>query len=549
MNSASVDRNKKYALNAWTNVDWLWLLALITVGALLFLPALGSYGILDPSDGLYAEGAREMVEGGNYLLPQVNYAPFFEKPILIYWLIAASYKLFGISEFAARLPSALSAMATIASTYILLRKLTSRSIAAMSAAIMSSGVLFVVIGHVALTDMTLTFFMTTALLCLLLALENGGVTYLILAYSSLGLALLLKGPVAVALVGIVGFFYVGFLSRAGIHHNWWQLLFRIHPLAGTLWSLAIALPWYWQANKFSHGELFQEFFIRQNFGRLAGSVNHLNPWWYYIPIFIGGFFPWSIFLIFAPPLLKRAWRDRFSTETGRLQLFCTLWSCLILGCFTLIKTKLPTYILPAWPGVSIVIAIFFSKWMAVGKNYARSWISPIILTIFLLVLIASTKLFMTNQLIPRHWLITIGIEAVLYLVCLTLVAWLFQANRIRQAIWFLICSTAAANMLVVPGVLCAVDQSNHKGFRQLLKLASDQKANIALYQWDSPAASFYLHKAIPILMNGNDINHYLKNSSAPHMVLVTKKSINRFEEQAEHPHLVATHGKWLLFSI
>src|ERR1700719_4727219 len=86
----------------WRSIDGIYLFVVIALALIIFLPKLGSFGLLDPSDALYSEGAREMVESGNYITPSVNYLPFFEKPILIYWLIAASYRLFGISELAAR---------------------------------------------------------------------------------------------------------------------------------------------------------------------------------------------------------------------------------------------------------------------------------------------------------------------------------------------------------------------------------------------------------------------------------------------------------------
>jgi hypothetical protein len=107
-----------------------------SISLLSFLPFLGSYGIIDPSDGLYAEGAREMVQSGNFLTPHFNFTPFYEKPILIYWLISAGYKIFGVSEFAARLPASLSGVLTAIAIYLFAAKYLGRRCAKICALVL-----------------------------------------------------------------------------------------------------------------------------------------------------------------------------------------------------------------------------------------------------------------------------------------------------------------------------------------------------------------------------------------------------------------------------
>ena len=116
----------------WTIADWRLLCLLSVLAGVVFLPALHSFGILDPSDGLYAECTREMLERHDLMTPYFNYQPFYEKPILIYWLIAAAYKGFGISEWTARLPSALSGVFCIVSFYTLSRQCINRRAATLA---------------------------------------------------------------------------------------------------------------------------------------------------------------------------------------------------------------------------------------------------------------------------------------------------------------------------------------------------------------------------------------------------------------------------------
>src|ERR1700733_12464233 len=116
---------------AWTKLDWRIMAGFFLLGILLFFPGLDSYGILDPSDGLYTEGAREMVESGNYITPYLNYQTFFDKPVLIYWLIAASYKLFGIAPWSARVPVALAGILTPVAMYAFGRQLMRRRAAVL----------------------------------------------------------------------------------------------------------------------------------------------------------------------------------------------------------------------------------------------------------------------------------------------------------------------------------------------------------------------------------------------------------------------------------
>ena len=188
---------------SWHWLDSALLLLVFLSAALVFLPALGSAGIIDSSEGYYAEGAREMVESGDYITPHLNYAPWYEKPVLTYWLMAASYKVFGVSEFAARFPAALSGILLTGFIFSLSRVFLSRRAAFLAAMVLISQPLFVVVGHLSLTDMPFTLFVTVALGGLFSTVSGGPSFYLPLAYVALGLSLLSKGPLGLVIVLMV----------------------------------------------------------------------------------------------------------------------------------------------------------------------------------------------------------------------------------------------------------------------------------------------------------------------------------------------------------
>ena len=158
----------------------LWLL--FGLACLMFFPALGSAGLVNTSDAYYSEAAREMLHRREFIIPHLNFSPFYDKPILTYWLIMASYVNFGVSTFAARLPSALCAVGTAMAVYVISRSFLNRRASILSTLALLTMPLFVIVGHVALTDMPLTFLTTVANLVLLLALIRGQFKYLFVAY-------------------------------------------------------------------------------------------------------------------------------------------------------------------------------------------------------------------------------------------------------------------------------------------------------------------------------------------------------------------------------
>ncbi|HEY9785471.1 MAG TPA: glycosyltransferase family 39 protein, partial [Candidatus Obscuribacterales bacterium] len=509
----------------WTSRDWLALSLLAALSLLLYLPGLGSYGIIDPSDGIYAEAAREMLERGDWLTPSANYKPFFEKPILIYWLIMCSYKVFGVAPFAARLPAALSAVACVVSLFVLTRQMLSRRAAFLSAVCLASMPLFAVIAHLSLTDLPLTFFMTVGGLGLLLHLRGKQSPALTLAaYASLALIILVKGPAPIVVLGLILAAYVALSKPRELKpwYRWWgQGLAAVKPLAGTAIVLAVAAPWYVAEGIATQGAFYYEFFVRQNLGRAVGAVNHQNPWWYYAPVFAVGFFPWwLVACLNGRALWSNISKPVLSSDRRALSLFSAVWVVIVVALFSAMKAKLATYILPAAPGLAILGGLTLDYWWRSKKGKSIiAFALPFVIAVPAALLFARPALERLLTLPPETlWIIG---SALAFVFLLSLAAGIFALlNKPRKAVISMVAATLAACAAFVPSGLFADYWFSHKPLKELVERAQSDGAAIALYLRDSPAACFYRRGKVNELYTLLDLKLYAQDQSRPKSLLV-----------------------------
>lgn len=302
---------------------------------LCVLPFLGfwTYGLFDLDEGFYAAVAADMLRRGEWITPTLNGAPWFEKPILLYWLAIPSLALFG-EAIGPRLPSVLATLATALLIYRFASIRWGHDVARWSAVVFCSSLLVVGAGRMMLTDSLLVLFLAASLLLFESSLQ-GRMRDRYLAAACLGLAVLAKGPVAgIVFVAVVGILFLSDPARRPAFRGGW--------LGGTCVFLLVVASWYlpcWLANR----EAFvQEFLIEHNIKRFAGgNLAHRVPFWahpiYYPLVVLVGMMPWSFFL-----LRKKVWRD--SDDLNRL---CVAWALVVLGFFTVSQSKLPHYALPA----------------------------------------------------------------------------------------------------------------------------------------------------------------------------------------------------------
>src|SRR2546422_1974979 len=317
------------------------LILLLVLCALLFFLGLGTLGLTDRDEGSNAEAAREMVESGDWLTPTLNGTPRFAKPILIYWLIACSYLVFGVSEFTARLPSALFGTLLVLMQYAFATRLLGPTVGFRAALMLLLNFEVLAIGRMVLTDMVLVFFTTLSILSFFLAMEGEGRAkrWYWGFYVGMALATLTKGPVGV-LVPLLAVIPYLLLTR-----RWREVVPECRLLTGTAVFLLIAAPWY-AAMFLLHGAGYAASARGDTLTRFFSVIGgHGGTILFYIPILLLGFFPWSGFL---PSALVEALRERQDPPRA-VQTPC---AGLVLGVFlffTPSSPPLPHHIPPLVP--------------------------------------------------------------------------------------------------------------------------------------------------------------------------------------------------------
>lgn len=524
----------------------------LAFSALAFIPGLKAFGILDPSDGLYAECAREMLDLHNFLTPHFNYTPFLEKPILLYWAIIACYKIFGISEWVARLPSAIAGIACTFSVFAFTRKYIGIRTAAMASMMLLSFPLFVVIGHLALIDMMVALFMTASFLGFFARLEGGSKKILAFAYASLGLLMLAKGPAPALFVVAPAILYLVCLGRKSgesWYQMWWRRALELHPLAGLLIIVAVAGPWYLAENAATHGAFFQEFFVRQNLGRAVGTVNHQEPWNFYIPYITGGMLPWWPILLGGVPVFAGIWRRRHNASPGqRLALLCVCWSAfVIVGC-SAIKTKLPTYVIPAWPPVAILSAMTLTLMMR-KRQTAQIVIFSLFAALAMVGVMVSPMALENFRHAPALSKIVLILGSVVLVSGMAFCGIMTMRNRVRVGVAGALASSVLATTVLIPSGLHIFDLQHDKPFRLLLADCQHTDGTVAQFMRDAPSVDFYLRKRVPIFYTAAELHSFVTDTPGKHLLIVTDDVLQQAVERAPRLTLLARHSKFSLFCI
>ena len=296
---------------------------LLVLCAYLFFFRLGNMALTDPDETFYAQTAKEMLHRGDWATPYIYGKPQFEKPILIYWLVASSYKIFGINETSARLPSAIFGLLGVIAMYLLGKLLFNKRAGFLSAIILATNAEYIILSRACITDMVLTVLMLAGTLFFFYGYLKEKSYFYILSSAAFALAVLTKGPIAILLPAII------FLSFLFITKDLGAL--KKMPLGWCiLVFILVAGPWYLLAYKIHGKEFIDAFFGFQNVTRFMQSEHKIGSQFYYnIPVVFAGFFPWSVFL----PLgfwyfFKRSVSGR-DTERA-MPIFVLIWFFVIL---------------------------------------------------------------------------------------------------------------------------------------------------------------------------------------------------------------------------
>jgi 4-amino-4-deoxy-L-arabinose transferase-like glycosyltransferase len=478
----------------------VWLLLILATLYLCYFHNLGIIGFVGPDEPRYAWIARDMAETGDWVTPRLYGKPWFEKPVLYYWGAALSFKLFGVSEVAARLPSAIAALlATLAMAWLAWRTYGPET-ARWVLLLLPTTVGMIGFSHAAATDMPFAGTLTVAMVCAAVIVgllppkgQERFAKFLALTLFGvfLGLAVLAKGPAAIILSGGAVLLWAVLTKR-------WRLALRcLHPLALVSFCLT-ALPWYILCAR-RNADFFRVFIIEHNFKRyLTPEFQHIQPFWFYVPVVLIAFVPWAVILMCSAFLgFLRMRRNRQSSSTT---IFLLSWALFCLLFFSASKSKLPGYILPAIPAIGLLLARSYLV-SAVESEKTLRWLTSVFALVSLpvgVLLIAMGRRFQTSPSTGGAMLV---IACVLLAIAL---ANLILGLRVRNFPVAALCVIPVFLLMVTIGPLSHPWLSRDPSGRTLANeltanpIAGDQVYVSRMNRGQLYSLSFYLHRQVTL---------------------------------------------------
>lgn len=553
-------------------------LLIAAIAGLVFFTNLGAAALFDEDEPKNAVCGREMFLRGDWIVPTFNADLRTDKPILIYWIMLCSYSVFGVSEFAARFGSSLLAVGTSLLTYHLGRRLFHPQVGLLAAIILCTCLMFSAVGRAVTPDSTLIFCTTLAFTAYVWSVTTrfGGTygepeylthrrrtwqeyaalstTNAIPMYLAMGLAVLAKGPIGVLLpCAIIGLNLLirqqldraeqqqasSVVEKSNILRWWVQTLGQVFYPArigagmlamrvpvGALVVCAVALPWYYLVGRATHGAWLAGFLGDHNVGRfLEAKENHSGPFFYYVIVIFLGCFPWSVFLPVAAWHLKEKLQERSPWAPGLIFVAC--WAGFWITFFSGASTKLPNYILPAYPAVALIVACFLYDWQREAAHnfvvvFRYCCTAVMVVGALLLVVIPIT----TSILLPDEtWLVIIG---VIPLVGGFLSQRALATDRRRLAVQYF-AGTAVILATTIVGIAPAYVSKYQDGpyfGRMALNAGSDRQPELATFDYFAPTLVFYSEAPVARLRSSQEIPQFFGDH--PEGLLLTRE--DRLEE-------------------
>lgn len=468
---------------------------------------LGGYPIYILDEAKNAEAAREMFVNREWILPLYNGELRTDKPVLHYWFMIIAYKIFGVSAFSARFFSAVLGVATLLCTFHFVRKLSGGQMARTTLIVLLSAIFFIQEFHLAVPDPYLIFFMSLGLFQFYNFYKFRKTSSLFIAYASLGLGLLAKGPVAVLLPALILLIFL-----ISIRKFKFKEIFQFRPFLGLLIILAISLPWFYLVHSATGGEFTEGFFLHHNFSRFGSEMEGHGglPFvtWLFVLL---GLLPFSFFVIQS---FVSGWRQRKENE---FIWFSFVVSAVIIVFFSISATKLPNYTMPAFPFLAVLTAAYLEKLIHSGSRLKGYKISLWVLFAVAILLPVGGYIALTHfetALFPARFysllllVFPLGILGALISV---------SKNQIRKSILY----TAAGGILVS---LCLFIWIYPALVRQsplsLSHNVMERDTPAILYKGYDPAFLFNYEKTFPFADNKEAVFEFL--DKFPDGIIITK---------------------------
>lgn len=494
---------------------------------LLFVLALGLYLINNNSFSIYildeaknTECAREMLEKNDWVVPTFNYNLRTDKPPLHYFFMMAGFKLFGVNEWAARFFSGFFGALTILITFLYTRRFSNRNTALWTIFAMLASIHLCIQFHLAVPDPYLIFFFTWSLFLFYAAISDRHLFEVILLYIAIGFGTLAKGPVAIALPGLIFLLFLIFSKQLK-----WPVIRSLKPLLGVAIVLIIALPWYILVGIETNWEWTQGFFMKHNIERFAGEMEgHGGIFLITFAYILVGMFPFSTFLV-------QAYRNAIKDRHDHFVLFSLIAASIIILFFSFSGTKLPNYTVPAYPFLAVVLATYFTKFPEIKTYTKPSYISLLVIGIILvpalLFGLQFDPILKDVKFVAWYFLpVSLGLFVGFY--------YFIQKKRITGLL-VTGCSTILASLLFFTFVFPKIDAQNP--VRKSISLIEGKE--VRYFQKFNPSYSFYLKKPIPGIQENEIDSFFLQYPNG--IIISTKKKLANIELSGDNEIIFSSH--------
>jgi len=460
-----------------------WRAALLL--ALVLLPLfvnLASPPLWDGSEPFYAETAREMVVSGDWWVLHYNLEPRWEKPPLPIWLLAASYRIFGVSEWAARFPIALAAAFIPLLVYMLGAHLDSRCVGLLAAATTGTAFKFFGFARQYAGDVFLALSFAAALYLFSRWEQSNGLRRgnLRAAWVVVGLGALVKGPVGVLPV-VVGFAYLW--ARRHLRLMNWGIV-----LEGAALVLLVAVPWYaYQLGRFGW-EYVRVFLLEQNLARLVSERLGARPPWFYVPALLADTLPWSLVLALA--VGDWLWRGKKSCWRESPILFPAVWFLVVFLFFSFARGKRDVYLLPLYPALGLLVGSYLNTALARDQRTVLAATTSCLALFALAIAVVGGLVW---QWLGSDWGIFLGIVGLLGAVTLIICA------VKRHWVWAWLASVLLLVISLTTTALALTHLSAYRPipyFSKIIQQQAQTNDRVATYLADLPSLMFYTQRRI-----------------------------------------------------
>jgi len=473
---------------------------------------LGSFTLFDVDEAVFSTATKEMIESGDWITPTYNGENRYDKPILFYWLMAASYKIFGINEFGARFPSALASAILIISIFLFVRYVRDDNHALYAAIASLLSIYFLAYSHAAVTDMSLTLFISLSLFSFYLWRydeTNSKIKinmYLYGFYLFSALAFLTKGLIGIVFpFGIAHIYMIVIYGLKGVK--------KVLSLKGIILFVLISLPWFVAQLTINGQEFINQFFIKHHFQRYTGVISgHKGPFYYFIPVLIIGLFPWVAFL---PAGIRNTLKEK-----DKFQIFALIWFALIFVFFSFSTTKLPNYILPALPAISILIAsgmtVQDTKWLSISNLFLAT-VSLILGIAFFI----ARGYALDFGIFDVNWLLLLSITSIA--MAIASVYTIFTKKQLHLILSTLMVLFLSVLLIkAVPAASHYLQGTLHK-YSLYAKENLDADSRLIVYDLNNPSIIFYSDRKAIIVRNQDELTASIKKGM-PALVITKMKN-------------------------